>query len=285
MKKTEKEKVAVYRILLYNINSGFLLRSFEKGVFVLIPINLATIKNIRDLGGTEVAHGLFIRPGCLIRSAHLGYASQEDVRYLQAEHDLSKIIDLRDSQERYELPDHPFGTPVLRQPILESLQSGITHEEGAEEKTDGIPDMAGLYRNMMTDPGCTANFRKVLSAIFEHDYRSGSILWHCTEGKDRCGMTTVLVLTALGADQELIMDDYLETNRTNLPKARAIYEKLCPVRGEAFAESVYNAYIADERYLEAAWDVMGDNYLTDVLGFKERQLRKFRKAVLTNRYL
>ena len=252
----------------------------------MIPIQLSSIHNIRDLGGTEIGPGVFIRPGCLIRSAHLGYAIQEDVRWLRQEHDLSEIIDLRDTMERYELPDHPYGVPVKRIPILENLQAGITHEsrEEEEDEDDCLPDLARLYRRMMTDPGSITGFRRVLSAIFEHDYRKGAVLWHCTEGKDRCGMTTVLVLTALGADRDLIMEDYLETNRTNLPKARRIYQDLIESRSREYAESVFRAYIADERYLESAWDVMGENYLTEVLGFRERQLRKFRKAVLTSRY-
>ena len=30
--------------------------------------------------------------------------------------------------------------------------------------------------------------------IMNHDFSSGAILWHCTEGKDRCGLVTALVL-------------------------------------------------------------------------------------------
>ena len=35
----------------------------------------------------------------------------------------------------------------------------------------------------MTDTASIAGFRNVLNAIFTHDYRKGSVLWHCTEGK------------------------------------------------------------------------------------------------------
>ena len=69
-----------------------------------------------------------------------------------------------------------------------------------------------------------------------------------------------------------------------LDAALRIYEKLIQDHDEEFASSVFQAYIADERYLQTAWEAMGENYITDVLGFRERQLRRFRKAVLTNRY-
>ena len=48
----------------------------------MTPIELRSVSNIRDLGGTETANG-FIREGCLIRSAHLGYATQTDVQLLR----------------------------------------------------------------------------------------------------------------------------------------------------------------------------------------------------------
>ena len=77
-----------------------------------------------------------------------------------------------------------------------------------------------------------------------------------------------------------ILEDYLETNKVNIPKARAMYEQVLELRGPAAAENVYQAYIADENYLYAAWEVMGDNYLRDMLGFKAAELQKFRSQIL-----
>ena len=176
----------------------------------MIPIELRSVGNIRDLGGTGMKNGSVIRRGCLIRSAHLGYAAQADIQLLRDEHRLSKIIDLRTGGERSELPDHSFGIEHLRLPIFNEFKAGISHE--TQQKQSDIPRMEDLYRFIMTDTDSVAGFRNVLKAIFTHDYRKGSVLWHCTEGKDRCGMTTALVLTALGADRDTILEDYLETN-------------------------------------------------------------------------
>ena len=81
-------------------------------------------------------------------------------------------------------------------------------------------------------------------------------------------------------EREAILRDYLRTNETNLPKAAAIREQLTGTHGAAFAKSVYLAYIADESYLRAAWDAMGDTYISDALGISEEQIRAFRAAVL-----
>ena len=242
------------------------------------PMLLNTIRNIRDLGGMPGVNGRTIRPRCLIRSAHLGSASDEELLLLRKECNVEAVLDLRTDQERLEKPDRAEDFTYFAIPVIDDLRAGITHEKGAEEKE--FPDMAFLYRLMVTRPATQAGFARALRRIFTWDYSRGAILWHCTEGKDRCGMTTALVLEALGVDRDAILRDYLETNRTSLLRARGVYERLLPIRGEIFARSVYRAYVADERYLRAAWDAMGENYLTDTLQIPQAEIEAFREQVL-----
>ena len=243
----------------------------------MISIQLDTVRNIRDLGGTLAAGGRRVRPGCLIRSAHLAEASEPDLLRLRREHRLCTVIDLRTDQERLEKPDRAEGLEVIACTLIERL-AGITHERRDEPAR--LPDMAQLYRQMMTNPVGVAGFRTVLRDIFAHDYDRGSVLWHCTEGKDRCGMTAALVLEALGVDREAILADYLETNRTSLRRAQAIYDRLAPEHGETFARSVYQAFIADERYIRAAWEAMGEDYIGGTLGIARAEVEAFREKVL-----
>ena len=203
----------------------------------MAEILLRSIRNARDLGGIVLKDGRKIKPYCLLRSAHLGQAEETDTEILKNQYRLSVILDLRTGQERAERPDQSGGIPVVPCPILPDRQEGITHEKGRSEPP--VPDMARLYRKMMTGEPEIEGFRRVLEAIFSHDYTRGAVLWHCTEGKDRCGMTTALVLEALGADREQILADYLLTNKVNIPRAQAVYERLVPERGEVFARSVY----------------------------------------------
>lgn len=42
-----------------------------------------------------------------------------------------------------------------------------------------------------------------------------SLLFHCTQGKDRTGCAAMLILSALGVDEDTIMSDYLLTNEFN----------------------------------------------------------------------
>ncbi len=246
----------------------------------MIPISLASVANIRDLGDTRTADGLNIRPGCLIRSAHLGNASEADVTYLKNHHRLSCVVDLRTTGEHDEAEDRTYGIPCIHVPILPDLQAGISHEKQAEESTL-FPPMQKLYHYLVTDPVCIQGFRRAMGVILSHDYASGAVLWHCSEGKDRCGLVTALVLLALGVDREQIYADYLTTNIVNLPKAEAIYQRLSGRYPESYAHSVYQAYIADRTYLDAAYDIISSAFLTDTLGFSPDLLASFREQLLT----
>ena len=228
------------------------------------------IQNMRDLGGLLTKDNRIIRSGMLIRSANLAHASRRDLD------GISTVIDLRTPGERREAPDKTHRREYLPLPILDSSTAGISHE--AETDGSGFPDMTRLYPMLVEN--CTAAFRNVLLAIMQHDFTDGAILWHCSEGKDRCGLTTALVLEALGIDRDAIMVDYLKTNEVNRPKAIRLHDQVISTHGQAYAESMYRVYIADERYLQAAWEAMGDNYLTEKLKIPEEALAAFRETVL-----
>ena len=228
------------------------------------------IQNMRDLGGIPAADGRTVRYGMLIRSAQLSEALEQDLSGVSA------VIDLRTPEERLQAPDLVYGREYLPLPLFDGRTAGISRERGEEDQ--GFPDMAVLYQRLMLE--CAPAFRRVILAVMTHDFASGAVLWHCTEGKDRCGMTTALILEALGVRREDILEDYLKTNLVNLPKAARIRDRLAPVRGQAFADSVYRAYIADERYLRSAWEVMGENYLRDSLRIGDSLIEAFRRKAL-----
>ncbi|MBQ7064942.1 MAG: tyrosine-protein phosphatase [Firmicutes bacterium] len=227
------------------------------------------IRNIRDLGGIRTAAGRMIKPGMLIRSGNLSQAEEHELA------GISTVIDLRTSAERSERPDRLYGREYLLLPVFEEITAGISHEKGAED--NGVPDMRDLYRWLPAEHG--DDFRRILRAVMEHDYSTGAVLWHCSEGKDRGGLTAALILEILGADRGTIMEDYLKTNIVSLPKAEGVREQLRATRGEDFAESIFRALIADPSYLEAAWSVMGDGY-PERIGLSDDDIAAFREKVL-----
>lgn len=228
------------------------------------------IQNKRDLGGLKTKDGKTIRPGCLVRSAHLFQAEEKDLDGIAA------IVDLRTPGEREQAPDQTWHREYLPSPVFTDEQAGISHERDVSEQA--LPEFASLYGLLIRE--ATVPFRNILLKIMNHDFTKGAVLWHCTEGKDRCGITTALILEILGVDRQTIMEDYLKTNLVNMPKAVRIHDRLMATHGKAFADSAYQAYIADEKYLQAAWDAMGENYITEKLGIDEETINRFKAAVL-----
>ena len=228
------------------------------------------IQNMRDLGGLKNRDGKMIKAHCLIRSAHLAQAAEEDLEGVSA------VIDLRTPEESRQAPDQAWGREYLSLPVFTEEQAGISYGHGLAGQL--IPDMAFLYGRLVRE--CAEPLRKIVLTILEHDFSAGAILWHCTEGKDRCGITSALILQVLGVDRQTILEDYLKTNLVNMPKAIQIRDRLIPAHGKEFADSVYQAYIADEKYLQAALDAMGENYIEEVLGIGPEKVHAFRASVL-----
>ncbi len=228
-------------------------------------IRFEGIQNARDLGGLHTSDGHTIEPGRLLRSANLAGAAETDIRSLREQWNLSKIIDLRTATERRERPDAEAG-PVdyLPIPVFEEQAVGISHEKGAEAGQIGTaaPNMERLYRMMVTDESCRRNLGRAASCVMEHDFTRGSVLWHCTEGKDRCGLLTAVLLLVLGVDRRQITEDYLLTNEVNGPKAERYYwQMLAAGKTEPEAAAVRDVFLAKASYLNAAFSAISAQYL------------------------
>ena len=92
-------------------------------------------------------------------------------------------------------------------------------------------------------------------------HREGSLLWHCTSGKDRTGVTGALLLYALGADMETIKADYLYTNEQNFQYRERLLEEMRK-RGaeEDVVEQMQVLESVNWSYIESFFDVIRKQY-------------------------
>ncbi|ASD11732.1 MULTISPECIES: tyrosine-protein phosphatase [Pseudomonas] len=169
--------------------------------------------NCRDLGGYPAHEGRRVRHGLLFRSDSLAQLTAEDLLTFAALN-LRGIYDLRHEHERLALPNHLGDGPL---PITHLL-GFIPH--GASEVIRGVRD------RQLTVAGAQAIFLEMYRRLpLEHAERYGQLirhllepdalpaLIHCTSGKDRTGFAAAVILLMLGVDRELIVEDYLVTNR------------------------------------------------------------------------
>ena len=242
-------------------------------------IDFTGLPNTRDLGGLIGADGRRVKPGLLLRSGALGFARGRDLDRLREEYDLQLVVDLRNADELSELPDPMDAFPGARfvhADILASEALGITQEQSAREEierlrrelervADPIESMVILYPHMLLDEQGRCGYREFFQAVLACE--KGAALWHCYVGRDRCGLASALMETALGVDRAEIERDYLATN---VYAPRELTE--C---GAASLRSLRAALDAVE---QAYGSVTG--YITKALGITESDL-----AMLRSRYL
>ena len=253
-------------------------------------IPLASIRNARDLGGLTGEGGHALRPGRLLRSANLSEASEADLHTLKADWRLALVIDLRTTLERQQMPDRlPEGTDYAPLPVFDDRVIGVSHEKGSEAERVplAIPDMRRVYRRMSVDDACRPNLSASVRRVMEHDFDRGSVLWHCSEGKDRCGLLSAVLLMALGTAREQIMEDYLLTNRVNEARSEAFYrELLAKGRSEEEARNVRLALLAKPEYLQSVFDAVdelyggAEAYLLQGLELPPETVERFRETML-----
>lgn len=188
------------------------------------------IVNARDLGGYIMQDGRKLRDGLLIRAAHLADATDADLEYLSSL-PVAKVIDFRKDIEKKGKTDRMVpGAEYICLMIDASgkLVSQATEDEKrlftGNKQFDvkkfmvmaAFNSMAQriaqqMYPNLINDPDCREQFKQFFRLILETE--KGAILYHCTQGKDRTGFASALILAVLGADRDTIVADFDATNR------------------------------------------------------------------------
>lgn len=253
-------------------------------------IPFENIKNARDLGGLKNKEGKTIRKGMLLRSANLAETSETDLAKLERDYHLAMVIDLRTAAERMQSPDVvPEDTEYVINPIFDESVVGVSHEKKESEKEENtpIPAMEDLYRRIILNETCVERFANAVKRVMEHDFASGSVLWHCTEGKDRCGLLAAFLLSALGVEREVVLEDYLITNETNVPKAEMLGKQLQAAgKSEQEITALTSLLLAKESYLNAAWEVIEmqyggmEGFLLEGLKISKETIARFGENVL-----
>lgn len=252
-------------------------------------IKLKSIVNIRDFEGIVTADSKNLKRGHFIRSSALHGLSREDRRVVFDEYCVRTVIDLRTEAEVREKPDsYPKEVDYINIPLIDEATAGITHEQRQNRDLSAVPEMADLYRLVVTNEKSITNFREIFRVILS-SYEKGAVLWHCTEGKDRCGLVSALFLLLLGVERDEVTANYLLTNLYNKWKARKYYYLILLYKwNRSLAKKVRGMFIADESYLDAALDAIdekygsAENFLRDELGITDAQRKKLREFYLTD---
>lgn len=158
-------------------------------------INLGGTMNLRDLGGYPTKDGRVTAWGRNFRSACPQGLSVADVEYARDTLGITTVIDLRGE---FELGVQPCGLAGVdginyRNIPLSADFLSTTAGESYYLMAEHIPSMSELFKTIANAPG--------------------AVLFHCTAGKDRTGITAAILLMLAGVDDLDIFADY-QVSRT-----------------------------------------------------------------------
>ncbi|QEO14656.1 tyrosine-protein phosphatase [Agromyces intestinalis] len=242
-------------------------------------IPLATLPNLRDLGGWTTADGRRIRLGEVYRSTELGRVDADDLRRF-AELRVRTIFDLRTAVEREASPDRvPDGVRDEALDVLADAGAGaapaelmkIVSDPASADRLlgDGRAQalFAQAYRQIVSLPSALASYRRLYTELAEPANRPA--LFHCTTGKDRTGWGAAALLSFLGVPEELVIRDYLLTNEQLLPALEPVFQQFEAAGGD---RALLVTVLGVERdYLETAFDELHTRF-GDIQGYFDEGL-------------
>lgn len=256
-------------------------------------IGITSIHNARQLGGYRIGNKQ-IKDGLLLRTARLSGLSEEDSILLADRYRVQCIYDFRGQEESMTAPDVIPGDSRY-------MNLSISLDEGGDRsafKADSEAEMIGMllkyadnpiiqdlcahmYDKILFEESSQEVYRRFFADLMTVNPEDGAVLWHCTQGKDRAGCASALLLSALGAERELIMadfnlskeyyDPYVATINIENETQSHVINTLISVNPVVFEEALDKI---DERYGSLR------NYLTECIGVTPEMME-----ILRERYL
>lgn len=180
--------------------------------------------NFRDLGGYPTAGGRTTRWGRVYRADQLGRLTPEDLAYLN-QLGIGLLCDLRGHGEADESPTLLTEAKRVHLAIMDDLVDPFRiRDQLMRGDTSGLDEalMVGSYQRMLDQ------FPDQFGAVLRHiaDPANLPLVFHCTAGKDRTGITAMLLLAVLGVPEDIIMADFELTNIYTQARVALIRERL-----------------------------------------------------------
>lgn len=250
------------------------------------PVQIKKVHNFRTPGNIRNSEGRILKEGRLYRSADLHHLKKRSFRELE-NLGIKEVIDLRNSKEIADKPDRlPDDIIYKKYSAFEDKGDQLSQAKklvlkGKVNGSDADKRMIDFYREYVTENPET--IRKIITEILESDQ---PVLYHCTAGKDRTGITTALILTILKFDKETIYNDYLLSNNY---REKLVHKRLRLANNLHFLYPKMDVKVLEKLswveavYLDAAFNEITkkygsiDTYIQQVLGISENKREEYIK--------
>lgn len=192
--------------------------------------------NVRDLGGYETANGGLTRWRSILRGDALHGLSGTDMDRL-LDHGLTTVIDLR-SESEIAVEANPFtghNRVSYHNTSLFGAMAPLEMMAGSISRFD----MGHRYCRGLDE--CQPAIAEVLRKIA--DAPDGTVLFHCSAGKDRTGIISALLLANAGVGEKTIIEDYALTATISGPLIALLRERAL---GRGIEPAVADVVLASE---------------------------------------
>lgn len=145
-----------------------------------------------------------------LRGDQLSDLTDRDIEIL-LDYGVKTVMDLRSASETAKRPDHPDLLNRVRYCHIPFLEEDLSPQGQADMK-EALQDLSGLYLSLLKR-------KTVIRQIFLEIQSApqGCILFHCTAGKDRTGVLSLLLLMLAGANRQDCQTNYMQSF-TNLTR-------------------------------------------------------------------
>ena len=217
--------------------------------------------NMRDIGGYLNVEDCVVQKHHFIRGANCSKLTENDCVFLY-EYGIRAIVDLRSEWESAEAPDHwLYKEPIdtYRVSLSGKLAPGAIMKENAT--------LANMYTEIIeSEKGQILKVMQILAS------QKGGVLFHCSAGKDRTGLITMMLLKLAGVDNDTICEDY-SASEVYLKPLVVEMKKFFADRNIPFIESLFHSKKEDMEsaclFFDQRYNI--ENYLR-MIGLSDEEL-------------
>ncbi|WEG72919.1 tyrosine-protein phosphatase [Vagococcus intermedius] len=247
---------------------------------------MESLINFRDMGNIPTLDGKKVVEGKLFRSGEICGLTEKDQSLFTGKYGIKKIFDFRGDSEVVLKPDDSFSDVVYYQIDImrDSLGKTAGFDSMMSEAEAADQHMLQIYRDLVLTSSSQEGYQLFLEEIAKDNC---PFIFHCFAGKDRTGFGAALLLSLLGVSEELIYEDYLETNRARKTANDQILEEL-RVKGlsESQLASISVMMYVKKDYLDESFQLITErygnviNYIQNGLGISLETIEKIRALYL-----
>lgn len=212
------------------------------------PLALAGSRNTRELGGYATADGKITRTHAFLRSDGLSRLTDADLHKL-LDYGVGCVVDLRSEKEIAEAPSRLAGVPGV-----DYYQVHMLDRAASQGFAGGMPDHMGqVYVQLLADH--SGDFVRVFRIFAAH--QNTTVLFNCAAGKDRTGVTAMLLLLLAGVPEETVVADY-STSEANMRQLFALQREQLAKAGKPVPP--LSVFSSDAGEIRMALDYLDSHY-------------------------